>query len=174
MKRIRRRQAKTAPRPSFMIPSRNANTRKLHAQPLTPCHKDPCPSSSTTIMWLMATRPRTCDSPMRSSTSSSAPGPEWNRTWASRHGSVVCRIAPSLQLAGALRQHVADDPGGLEPSFVLTSRRRPTPTRPSSSPRSSRGQARQIAAQAGPALPETVSSDDLTLSPDLTRPPRNC
>ena len=84
MKRIRRRQAKTAPRPSFMIPSRNANTRKLHAQPLTPCHKDPCPSSSTTIMWLMATRPRTCDSPMRSSTSSSAPGPEWNRTWASR------------------------------------------------------------------------------------------
>ena len=25
----------------------------------------------------------------------------------------------SLQLAGALRQHVADDPGGLEPSFVL-------------------------------------------------------
>ena len=56
---------------------------------------------------------------MRSSTSSSAPGPEWNRTWASRHGSVVCRIAPSLQLAGALRQHVADDPGGLEPSFVL-------------------------------------------------------
>ena len=29
-------------------------------------------------------------------------------------------------------------------------------------------------AQAGPALPETVSSDDLTLSPDLTRPPRNC
>ena len=51
----------TAPRPSFMIPSRNANTRKLHAQPLTPSHKDPCPSSSTTIpllMWLKASHVR--------------------------------------------------------------------------------------------------------------------
>ena len=43
----------------------------------------------------------------------------------SRHGSVDAgglqdrTERGSLQLAGALRQHVADDPGGLEPSFVL-------------------------------------------------------
>jgi len=82
-----KRACRTAPRPNFMILSRNANTRQVHAQPLTPSHKDPCPSSSTTIpllQWLMPMTPRTnaCGwrCPInaeleRSSTSSSARAP---------------------------------------------------------------------------------------------------
>ena len=71
----------------------------------------------------------------------------------------VCRIAPSLQLAGALRQHVADDPGGLEPSFVLAFEHVPKKAYPNE-------------AVFVTALVAGASKADRSTS--WTRPPRNC
>ena len=65
----------------------------------------------------------------------------------------------SLQLAGALRQHVADDPGGLEPSFVLAFEHVPKKAYPNE-------------AVFVTALVAGASKADRSTS--WTRPPRNC
>ena len=171
MKRIRRRQAKTAPRPSFMIPSRNANTRKLHAQPLTPSHKDPCPSSSTTIpllMWLKASHVRLSNAELNKQLRAWT-GVEPDMGFASWQRGLQDR---TIATAGwSTTPACGGRPGRSRAVFRARFRARPEEGLPQRGRLRHRGVKQ---AQAGPALPETVSSDDLTLSPDLTRPPRNC